>query len=62
MTETISLDFGWIGGIAKTLVSRGSAGVEAWHRRRRTASTSAIKQQFGHGPSSGSENETEDPP
>jgi hypothetical protein len=48
------LDFGRIGGIAETLVSRGSASVEARHRRRRTASTSAIKQQFGHGPSSGS--------
>src|SRR5439155_21484010 len=31
-------------------------------RRGRSASTSAIKQQFGHGPSSGSEMETEHPP
>jgi hypothetical protein len=37
--------------------------VEAGHRRGRSAATSAIEQQqFGHGSSSGSENETERPP
>jgi hypothetical protein len=57
------LDLRWIGGIAETLVPRRSAGVEAGHRRGRSAATSAIEQQqFGHGPSSGSENETEHPP
>jgi hypothetical protein len=48
------LDFGRIGGILETLVARGSTGMEAGHGRRRSASTSAVKQQLGHGPSSGS--------
>src|SRR3954471_18794624 len=55
------LNFGGIGGIADTLVSRRSPSVEAGHGRRRSASTSAVKQDRGHGPSSGSENKTEHP-
>jgi len=55
------LNLGRIRGIAEALVSRRAAGVEARHRRRRSASTSAIKQQFGHGPS-GSKTETDHPP
>jgi hypothetical protein len=44
------LDGRWIGGISETLVPRGSAGVEAGHRRGRSAATSAVEQQqqFGH--------------
>ena len=50
-------NFGRIGGVAKTLVSRRSPSVEAGHGRRRSTSTSAVKQHLGHGPSSGSQNE-----
>src|SRR5687768_7129353 len=44
------LDFGRIGGIAETLVARGSTGMEAGHGRRRPASTSTVKQHLGHRP------------
>ena len=45
MSELLLLDLfnlRWIGGIAETLVPRRSAGVEARHRRGRSAATSAI--------------------
>jgi hypothetical protein len=48
------LNFGRIRGIAETLVSRRSTSVEARHGSRRSASTSAVKEHLGHGPSSGS--------
>jgi len=51
------LDFGRVGGIAKTLISRRPTNMEAGHRCRRSASTSAVKQHLGHCPSSGSGNE-----
>jgi hypothetical protein len=44
MTATISSTFGGSGGIAQALVARPSTGVEAGHRCRRSASTSAVEQ------------------
>jgi hypothetical protein len=54
------LDLRWIRRIAQPLVARRTTGVESGHGRRRPTSTSAIEQQLGHDPSSGSQNEPED--
>jgi hypothetical protein len=43
VTARISSIFGGSAGIAETLVSRRSAGLEAGHRRGRSAATSAIE-------------------
>ena len=51
------LDLRRVGRVAQPLVSWRVAGVEAWQRRRRTASTGAVEQKLGHDPSSGSLNE-----
>jgi hypothetical protein len=42
------LDCGRIGGIATAFVARRAAGVEARHRRRRSAMASGIEQHRGH--------------
>jgi hypothetical protein len=43
-----------IGRIAQTFVALRSIGMESGHRRGRSTSTSAVEQQLGHDPSSGS--------
>jgi hypothetical protein len=42
------LHLGRIGRITQTLVVGRSTGVEAWHGRRRSTSSSAVNQQLGH--------------
>jgi hypothetical protein len=42
------LDGGWVGGIPAAFVARRSAGVEARHRGRGSATAGSIEQHVGH--------------